>query len=186
MNRRDYEMARVRAPKWHLKNFKGESFREIARNEGVPVELVKNAVRRFRFFNGYLSPEEKRLEKIAETRRAPILTLPERAVLRVIVTKGAESGHVTVASLMSATHRNASTVRSIVLSLQEKEFVCVRPGKIDTHTPITPLMDERGTIVTPEYKQFDVGQDGVKRYKKPLYADGYVIEDGAMRPVQME
>lgn len=176
MNRIDYKFFSALAPRWHMLNFQGQSFAQIARAAGVREMIVVNSVRRWRIQNNFLSPEEKTAEKLTSQRKMYKLAPDEKLMLRVLIDQSNHRLSTKVMDLAGITGLSSTQIQDVLRALRDKDYVSLRPGKVHKSYHAMPLADEHGVIYIPPHLVFDTGKDGVKRYKKPLYADGYVEE----------
>lgn len=169
----NFERYKSYAGKWHILNFKGYSFGDIALEHGVEEELVEKVVSLFRDVNNFEAPVE--VEKAQGPQREILPLEPEeRIILATLLRLDREKEPVTAGGAASVLKLPMAQVSAIMRGLVDKQYIHWRrqTGAAIGGIYAVPLLNLRGESYTAGEADYIKGKDGVKRYR-PLYSEGY-------------
>lgn len=159
------------ASRWHMLNFKGTSFADIAKSSNVPVGSVAGTVNRYRKANGFKSPEDVIADSELQ-RNIPGLTAPERKVMALIVEFSNKKQSTSLRELRRALGKREEDLNPIIHKLNEKEYIELR--KFHGGFYAYALLEPDGKPYTGESEaHYTTDKNGVKHYTRPMYAEGY-------------
>lgn len=160
------------APKWHILEFKGYSYEKIAHEYGCDVATIEKFIRWFRRCNNVPSPAEKKLQHYAERQIEP-LDAREKRMLAVILGMASVKLTNAVSDVIGSSGFKKFEAETLLHMLAAKQYIDMRKAKNGRGQAILPLLNLSGEAYSEERDNFDVGKDGIKKYRKPMYAEGY-------------
>lgn len=157
------------AARWHLLNFQGQSYDEIAGGHGVSKAAVYATLETYRALNGFATPQEAADARVA--RAAPGLLAAERKVLGYVLHEFKAKRSTHLRAIVALSKRGGAEVNRVMRALSIKGYIDIRRDGDDYFA--LPLLDLEGQGCTDEGPPFVRGPDGVKRYTKAMYCQGY-------------